>query len=193
MEFEEYFLMAYDRTKHYQTIYQIPTDYLDLDTVISVNQGLKKFILNSEVTLEPQNSLLLINSTGNNGSYTVVSSIIVSGTTEIIVNESINSSIADGLMIKQNTIMEVPATIFLKDIESNSFENYNDQSRGEITFLVNSFNLEYPVIKKENASGGPSGIASSKLIKHISLKIKNVPDMGNLIMNQPYEEINIDG
>ena len=193
MEFEEYFLMAYDRTKHYQTIYQIPTDYLDLDTVISVNQGLKKFILNSEVTLEPQNSLLLINSTGNNGSYTVVSSIIVSGTTEIIVNESINSSIADGLMIKQNTIMEVPATIFLKDIESNSFENYNDQSRGEITFLVNSFNLEYPVIKKENASGGPSGIASSKLIKHISLKIKNVPDMGNLIMSQPYEEINIDG
>jgi len=193
MEFEEYFLMAYDRTKHYQTTYQVPTDYLDLDTVIGVDQGLKKFTLNAEFTLEPLNSLLLINSTGNNGSYTVVSSIIVAGTTEIIVQESINSAIADGIMIKQNTIMEVPATIFLKDIESNQFENYNDQSRGEICFLVNSFNLEYPVIKKENASGGPSGIASSKLIKHISLKIKNVPDMGNLIMNQPYEEINIDG
>lgn len=193
MQFEEYFLMAYDRTKSYQTTYQVPTDYLDLDTVIAVNQGLKKFTLNAEFTLEPQNSLLLINSTGNNGSYTVVSSSIVSGTTEVIVQEVINSSIADGLMVKQNTIMQVPATIFLKDIESSQFANYNDQSRGEICFLVNSFNLEYPVIKKENASGGPSGTASSKLIKHISLKIKDSPDMGNLIMSSPYEEINIDG
>ena len=188
MEFEEYFLIAYDRTKHYQATYEIPTDYLDLGAVTVVDQGNKKFTLNGAFTLATDNSLLLVNSTGNNGSYTVVSSIIVGATTEVTVHETINSPIADGSMIKQNAIMQLPATIFLKDIESNQFENFNDQTRGELTFLVTSFNLEYPVVRKESPVDG-----NNKLIKHISLKIKASGTLEDLDMSTPYDEINVDG
>jgi len=193
MEFEEYFLVAFDRTKSYQTTYEVPTDYLDLGVILGIDQASKKFTINGAFSLEAEDSVLVLDSVGNNGTYTVVSSSVVLDTTEITVQETINSNVVGGSTVKQNAIVQIPATIFLKDIESNQFENYNDQTRGELTFLVTSFNLEYPVIKKENASGGLSGMANSKLIRHISLKVKSTDIVENMSMTLPYDEINIDG
>lgn len=184
MEFEEYLLLGYDRTKSYTATYQIPTDYLNLGNITAIDQPNKKLTIIGEFSLVSGNSILISNSTGNDGAYDVVSSSIVSGNTEIVVSQNVLSSISDGLAIKQNALMEMDSTIFLKDIESNSFSNFNDQSRGELTYLVTSFNMEYPVIKKETSGAG-------KLIKHISLKVKVQPDMTTLDMIQPYDEINI--
>lgn len=195
LSFEEYFAVSYDRSVSLNSTYKIPVTYQSMGDVIGVDQVNKKFTLLGEFPfLVVGNKISIFQSTGNNGVYTVVGVLIVSGDTVVTVNESIPDSVVDGVSVKKDGILEVQATIFYNNIEFSEFNKLEPTGRGEITFLTNTMNVQYPVVMNRTRTSGDSGGAGN-IIKEIHYKTKAVSDAkganaGSMIA--PFEEIIIE-
>ena len=191
--FEEFFIINYDRSITLKTTYKVPVNFKELGNITSVNQGTKTFTIEGEYSyLNSGDSLSILESTGNNGDYTVVSKTVSSGFTNIIVSENIPNSVADGVMVKNGYLEEIEADVFFNGIEFSGLDKLETGSRGELTFLLVTMNIQYPVILNSNYTGSISGGGSYKLIKHINLKTKAVKSLVNPQMIQPYAEMSID-
>lgn len=185
-DFEEYFALNYDRSLSYTTKYPIPTNYQSIGDIVNVDTINKRFIIDGEYTLLTGNKIFVVDSSLNNGEYHVVSSNIISGQTIITIIENIPSNLVEGHIYKYDGIDETDVTIFISDIEINEINKLDTQSRGELIFLVCSFNIQYPVILHKSSSG---------IIKHINFKVKCVPEAKKAKasdMIQPYDEFVIE-
>lgn len=67
-------------------------------TIIGVNTGAKTFTVAGSHSYAPGRLITVLGSTGNNGTYTVVSAIFGGVNTDIIVAETVPSAVADGTL-----------------------------------------------------------------------------------------------
>lgn len=169
--FEEFFIIKYDRSITLESTYKVPFNFKEIGNISNVNQGTKTFTVGGNVDyLVSGDSLTLLDSTGNDGDYTV-SSIDIN-LKEIVVNEVIPDSTADGILVKNGFLEDIPANIFFDGIEFSDLNKLDTDSRGELVFLLVTMNIQYPVVLNDNYVGNI--LSSNKLIKHIQFKTKEV-------------------
>lgn len=191
--FEELFVLNYDRSVSIVTDYQIPVTFLDLGSVVSVNQTTNSFVFQGQNSnLKTGSTVVIFNSANNNGSYAVTSVIVNNGNTSVTVTQSIPSSTVDGELSLYNTTTTIPVTLYFSDIELTQLNKLDTDSRGELTFLLASMNVQYPVI--QNVTLGGAG-GSGSIIKQIDFDTKTVGEINNITtssMTEPYDEIIIE-
>lgn len=190
--FEEFFIINYDRSITLTTSYQIPVNFKELGNITSINQGTKTFTVAGDHSyLNSGDSLSILESTGNDGDYTISSINVAGGFTDISVSENIPDSTIDGVIVKNGYLQDIEAEVFFNGIEFSDLNKLDTGSRGELTFLLVTMNIQYPVILNSNYTGNIE-TGSYKLIKHIHLKTKAVNSLLNPQMIQPYDEIIIE-
>lgn len=94
----------------------LPTEDIPIinEDITAVNTGTQTFTIAGDYTasLTVNKLITVLSSTSNDGTYTVVSSSLVSGNTEIIVSETIPDGTVDGrinTMPYSSTAMAIPA------------------------------------------------------------------------------------
>lgn len=190
--FEEYFTINYDRSLVMKTNYKIPVTHRLMGSLISIDVTNKIFsISDSHLEAQAGDTLEILNSTGNDGKYTV-SSInydSVSNSTSVTVNENINSNIVDGELTLLNSYIVQPATIYFDGIEITQLDKLDTTSHGELVFLLVSLQAQYPVLQNITAKNS-GGNGSDKIIKHIHFRTKefysNSPTSEDMV--EPYDE-----
>lgn len=183
--FEEFFVLNYDRSISMKADYKIPVSERELGNIISIDNTNKSFRFSGHVDfLKVGDKIRVVNSSSNNGDYTVNNITIDGEDTDVSVNEDIVSSVIDGVLAKVNSEQVLPVSIYFSDIQASQLNKLVTDSRGELTFLLVSAIVQYPVIQNITGVGEGSG----KIIKHIHLRTKSVVDPRNSSMILPYEE-----
>lgn len=193
VEFEEQFATIFDRSVTLKPIYQIPLAYQSLGVITGVDIVNKIFtVAGNQNFVTVGNSLSVFGSTGNDGIYTVSGISFTVNDTLITVSQNIPSGSSGGTLLKHNGIASLTSSIYYHDIEFNQIDKLDTTSRGEITFLTISMNVDYPVLSLiTNPDSNPYG----KVIKYIHFRTKGVADAENATasdMVPPYDEIVIE-
>lgn len=169
------------------------------DTRLSKEVYLEKFFVNHEISIQ--------GSTGNNGIYLIENVTSVGGTTEIEVNQSVNSSVADGFVQYEleydisgvdqpSFIFKVAQDITNEIAAANSIRVYGSKENDGV-YAISNFNFngsETEIEVAQNIPGldswGHLSFLNNVPVTAVNTSSRKFTVAGNLVgeINAPYKE-----